>query len=570
MLSQVNIRNIAVIERAELSLEDGLNILTGETGAGKSILIDAVLLALGARADYGLIRSGCASAQVEALFRMIPSAAQEMLREQGLDEEDDTLLVSREITSSSRSTCRVNGHIVTLSQLRYITESLMDIYGQHDQLSLLSPSMHGKILDAFGGDANAAALAAVRDTAAAYQESRTKMDTLFGTDEQDRERTLDLLRYQIQEIEQAALRPGEEEELRARQKLLAESEKGKRILYGIGSALFDGEDGAPALERLQVSASELSRISDLSKDLESFYTELESVSLELEELQHVFPDLLSSFDYSEEEQEEIENRLTEIYALKRKYGQSYEEIRRYYDEICEKEHLLSTSQEQIRKLEEQMEKQYHAWEKAAEKLSAVRKADAVRLSKAIEKELADLGMSSARFHVQLDPVDLSGSRVSANGMERPVFLLSANRGEELRSLEKVASGGEMSRIMLALKVITSDLDGIDCMIFDEIDAGISGSVSLMVARKLAEISRKRQVICITHTAQIAAMADNHYRIRKEERGEHTYTIVDALSEEESLEEISRLLGGESMSALSLDHARDMLSWCRDYKKGIPS
>jgi len=568
VLASIHIRNIAVIERAELSLEDGLNILTGETGAGKSILIDAVLLVLGARADYGLIRTGCTSAQVEAVFSDLSSDTQAILCDMGCQEEDGSLVLSREITASSRSTCRVNGHIVPLSQLRRLTDTLMDIYGQHDQLSLLQQSMHARILDAYGGRECAQALETVRSAAAAYSQTRKHMEELFGTDEKDRERMLDLLRYQIQEIEQVNLQPGEEEELKARQKLLSESERGRRILYSVNENLFSGEEQTPALEQLQNAVTDLARISDLTEDLKDFYTRLDAVGFELEELYHDFSHLESIFDYSEEEQEEIENRLTDIYALKRKYGQTYEEIQSYYTEITEKEHLLSTSQEQLERLEKQRRKEFNAWLRAADVLSALRQENGRKLSEAIEKELSDLGMTSARFSVELESAPREEESVSSHGLERVQFLLSANRGEALRSLEKVASGGEMSRIMLALKVITADLDGIDCMIFDEIDAGISGTVSLMVARKLAEISRKRQVICITHTAQIAAMADNHYRIRKEEDGEHTFTRVDPLDDTERLQEVSRLLGGESMSSLSLDHARDMAKWCAEYKSAL--
>jgi len=568
VLAHVSIHNIAVIEKAELSLDNRLNILSGETGAGKSILIDAVLLVLGGRADYTLIRTGCSSAQVEAVFTDIPVECAVKLAEWGWAEEDGSLLITREITTSSRSVSRVNGHMVTLSQLRTLTAQLLDVYGQHDQLSLLNPAMHQKVLDAFGGEETAGALREVREAAEAFRAVRRQIQTLFGSGD-DRERTLDMLRYQIQEIEKAHLLPGEEEELRRRQKLLSEAERVQETVSHARAALFDGESGqSSALEQIQVASQELSRIAVLDPALRDLSARVETVGYELEDLREEVHSLRSLYEFDAGELEENEARLAELQRLKRKYGATVEAVIAYHAGIRAREEELSGGAERLERLERQAVSLRGEWFSAAEKLSQARHAAAANLSCAVERELADLGMVSARFRVQCEPLALGENEVSSLGLEGVQFLLSANAGEAPRPLEKVASGGEMSRIMLALKVITADLDGVDCMIFDEIDAGISGAVSLMVARKLAEISRKRQVVCITHTAQIAAMADSHSLIQKIEEGNHTFTRVLRLAKEDRIREISRLLGGETLSAHSLAHALDMADWCEAYKRNL--
>lgn len=568
MLAKLAISNIALIEAVELDFGPGLNVLTGETGAGKSIIIDSMNLALGARSDREIIKTGAAEARVEMLFDISGNEdVRQALREMEMDAGDGSLVISRQLNAGGRNVCRVNGALATVAQLRAITQMLIDIHGQHEHQSLLNESRHIDILDGFGG----AELLALRGEFAGiwsrYKSLLDSMRSLFGT-EQERARRADILRYQINEIKAANLAPGEDEELMKQLQVLQHAEEISRALLAAYDALYGGGGGASALDGAGAAGRELARIGQYGEEFSVLESRLEQAVLELEDISAEIRRRTESDDYDERALNEAENRLDTIRQLKRKYGGSIPAVTETLSAMERELDALENADERM----EQMVADSKALEAellaCGAKLTALRGETAARFRQQVEGQLGDLGMKHAKFLVEFAEREGAAEQTgSPKGFDRVRFLISPNPGETLKPLAKIASGGEMSRIMLALKNIAAKADSIPTLIFDEIDTGISGNMARVVAEKLANIALGHQVICVTHTAQIAAMGGCHFYIEKNTDGITTQTSVSALGESSRVDEIGRLVGGD-VSSLSREHAREMLEWSRRYRESL--
>jgi DNA repair protein RecN (Recombination protein N) len=571
MLLHLDIHNVALIDRVSIELGEGLNILTGETGAGKSIIIDSINSVLGGRVSKDLIRTGKDRALVEAVFQLDDGRLDYLLGSLGLDpEEDGTVLLSREVTSSGKSTCRINGKLVTVSMLREIGEKLIDIHGQHDNQSLLKTENHLELLDSFDGDKISKLKANYVELLNEYRAIRNKLRELSG-DMGERERRMDLLRFQIEEIKKSNLKPGEEEELKRQRKLLSNAEKIIGILSSTYDLLYGGRaEGFSVTDAISSTLSGLGTISDLDERYSRIYEKIETLTYQLEDVVEEIRNERDRVDFSPELLEETDERLDLIFRLKRKYGNSIEDINAYCKK-CEVElqELIDSTE-----ISEKLQSRLYTLEKelydAALKLNASRNNAAKVLESQIGKELAELEMKNAQFKVSIefnDEKDANGQRrYTTSGLDKVEFLFSANAGEPLKPLSKIASGGEMARVMLAIKTILADVDRIPTLIFDEIDSGISGKAANKVGEKLSYISGKHQVICVTHLTQIACMADNHFLIEKTSKEGNTYTMVKKITGTQRRDEIARLLGGISISPITIQHAEEMLNNAQKFKR----
>lgn len=565
MLLTLRIKNIAIIKELEISFDSGLIVLSGETGAGKSIIVDSLNFLLGSKTDKTLLKSGETEALVQGVF-YINSNIRQQLENFGVSAEDDTIIISRTLTAEGRSECRINGSLVTLSMLRSVTESMVDIHGQHEHQSLLRPKTHLKLLDAYIKDLDELK----SEVCELYHQYKKLIFELssFGISDAERERMLDLLKFQIDEITQANLKEGEEQQLLDERAKIINFE---RIMRGLSQSydLLSGSSGANSLVAEAVSA--LGSISSYDSAYQSLYDRLQSVQYELEDITVSLKDIAESLNYDEKTADKIENRLDQIKNLKKKYGSTFEEIEKFLINAQNEYKRLSSSAEIIEKLKNDIatvgEKLYNR----AVLLSQKRREGAQNFCSEVNNELKDLGMAGAKFEILFEEIP-SKERffdlITADGIDKAEFYLSANIGEPAKPLAKVASGGEMSRIMLALKMILSKHDDIDTMIFDEIDTGISGKIGQTIANKLACVSRSRQVITITHLAAICAMGDHNYLIYKQEEDGKTYTKVEKLDYDKTVKEIARLAGGHENSSLSIEHAKELKSWSDDYKKSI--
>ncbi|MGN0134953.1 MAG: DNA repair protein RecN [Anaerotignum sp.] len=556
MLEHLHIKNVALIKESEISFGEGLNILTGETGAGKSMVIDSLQFALGGRAGKDFLRHGEKQASVEALFAMQSEALQEKLEENGIEpEEDGSVLITRTLSEAGKSVCRVNGSTVTVSMLREIAEDLIDIYGQHEHQSLLNPSKHIRLLDRFCGAGFGDAMEEYKKSYHALKELEKQLQSLMG-DESQREQRMDILQFQKEELEAGALRLGEEEDLLEQKKRLSSMEKLMRLTRESLALLYDGENMMPsacdqlgdALAKLQEAAEYDNSLNAFADALADAYAAVEDTARELKreaEKQENDPDAL----------EEIEERLQLIYKLKRKYGGSVEAALAFYDKVVQELDFLSNSSEKVAELTLEKEKEQKKLFAAAEKLSALRRSTAQQVAEQIEASLKDMEMKDARFHIQIE----EKADWTADGKDKVEFLISANAGENLKPLAKIASGGEMSRVMLALKTVLVDADEIGTFIFDEIDTGVSGRTARKVGEKMRFLGSKRQILCITHLPQIAAMADHHFLIEKESSHGETTTQVTSLEGEGSVLEVARLMGGSDVTETTLAAARELIA-----------
>ena len=554
MLEHLHIRNAALIKESEISFGDGLNILTGETGAGKSMIIDSLQFALGGRAGKDFLRHGEKQAAVEALFSVQSQALVEKLTENGIaPEEDGTLLITRTLSETGKSVCRINGSTVTVGMLKDIAEDMIDIYGQHEHQSLLNPAKHIRLLDRFCGAGFGEAMEEYKNSWQRLKELEKQLAILIG-DESQREQRMDMLRFQKEEIEAAALREGEEEALLERKKRLSSMEKLMRLTGESVTLLYDGDDRAPsacdqlgdALAKLQEAAEYDAALSPLADALADGYAAVEDCARELKreaERQETDP----------EELERIEERLQLFYKLKRKYGGSIEAVLDFYEKAVQELDFLSNSSEKAAEFSAEKAAEEKRLSALAETLTARRKATAEQVEEQIEAALHDMEMKHARFHIQMDEKADWG----ADGKDKVEFLISANAGEPLKPLAKIASGGEMSRVMLALKTVLVDADEIGTFIFDEIDTGVSGRTARKVGEKMRFLGGKRQILCITHLPQIAAMADNHFLIEKESDAGETVTRVTALDEEGAVREVARLMNDVTETTLAA--ARELLA-----------
>ena len=559
MILQLHIKNIALIEDCTIAFGPKLNVLSGETGAGKSIIIDSLGFALGARADKGLIRHGASAASVEAVFDLSDSpVVRKKMGEMGYEEED-TLILYRSMTDA-RSEIRINGRMATLSMLKELGGALVDILGQHENQSLLSVSSHIELLDKYGEDAVSSLKSEVFDLYHHYKDIVNELDS-FGN-EQERARKIDLLKYQIDEIKAADLQVGEEE------KLLADRDKfrnAEKILTAVGTASSALEGGDSFSIQSTVSAALISLRQAISYDsaLNELYERLESLNVELKDIEEELNNYTDSFDFDAATADRVEHRVDLIRSMKRKYGASVEEILEAEQSFSAEYQELSEADDRIRDLSEQKEMLYDKLIKKSSALSEGRKRSAEKLKGEIESELAQLGMSGSIFEVNI----LSGeSFLSESGYDRVEFLISPNPGEPVRSLSKIISGGEMSRFMLAMKVITARIDGISTLVFDEVDAGISGRIGEVVAEKLALVSDSRQVIAITHLPQVAAMSDDHFLIEKNSMNGSTRTSLLHLDEVGVVGEIERLSAG--VGEYGVLHARELRSVALSKKTSI--
>lgn len=556
MLEHLHIKNVALIKESEITFGEGLNILTGETGAGKSMVIDSLQFALGGRAGKDFLRRGAKQASVEALFAVGSADLQEKLEENGIEpEEDGSVLITRTLNEVGKSVCRVNGATVTVSMLKEIAEDLIDIYGQHEHQSLLNPAKHIRLLDRFCGGDFGKTLAAYQSSFYALKELEKQLQALMG-DESQREQRIDILQFQKEELEAGELRPGEEEELLEQKKRLGSMEKLMRLTEESLLLLYDGEDRMPsACDQLGDALAKLEEAAEYDEQLRPYVDTLADAYASVEDAARELRREADRQENDPEALEEIEERLQLLYKLKRKYGGSVEAALAFYDKVVEELDFLSNSSEKMAELMLAKEREQKKLTQAAEVLSALRQATAVQVAAQIEAALRDMEMKDAKFHIQIE----EKAAWSADGKDKVEFLISANAGESLKPLAKIASGGEMSRVMLALKTVLVDADEIGTFIFDEIDTGVSGRTARKVGEKMRFLGGKRQILCITHLPQIAAMADRHFLIEKESRDGETTTQVTPLEGEGSALEVARLMGGSDVTEKTLAAARELIA-----------
>ena len=554
MLQKLVVTNIALMDALTINFHEGFSALTGETGAGKSILIEAVGFVLGERASRESIRTGEQKASAEGWFRIkedSPAAA--FLKERELYEGEETVLY-RELNQSGRNVCRINGTLVTAGEMKKLGELLVDMHGQHAHQSLLDADTHLGLLDAFAGDAEQLqSMRSQRETALAAREKRQKLQRAMG----ERTRRLGVIDYELKEINGAALTDGEEEALFQQRRKLQNFAQVQENLQGAYDALY-GESGA--LGSVSEASRCLNALKEYGAEYEASAQQTEGAYYALEDVSYTLRDALRELAYDPGALEEIEGRLFLIEELKRKYGVSIAEILRYRDGLEKEKQALLGGEETLAELEKQEKEAVDAFRREALALSAFRREAAQRLKTVIEKNLQDMGMAHASFTAGFTAVPCE--ELGENGVDTMEFLFSANRGEGEKPLVKVASGGEISRIMLAFKAALLEADAIDTLIFDEIDTGISGLIAHTVAKKMRQLSRSHQVLCVTHLAQIAAYADRQYFIHKETLGDKTVSRARELTEEERPAELARIMGSVHDEA-ALEHARGLLKTARE-------
>ena len=548
MLELLHIENIAIIEAADIEFAPGFNALTGETGAGKSIVIDSLSAVLGQRTSRELIRTGAEKAFVSAAFS---GMAPELTEELGIQAEaDGTLLLQREIQTDGKNVCRVNGRPVTVGQLRALGARLLNIHGQHDGQQLLDEEQHIVYLDSFGR------VESLINTYAEKYNHFTDIRRQIGAlqmDEAEKARRVDTLQYQIEELRRAKLTPGEEEELTARRGMLRNAEKFLDAVAGADYALNGDDSGGGALSALRQAQDALSGVRHLDDAFGQLYERLGEAYSEVYDIAATVEDKRGELDVSPGELDRVESRMDLLYRLKKKYGATVEDMLDYQAR-CEAELAqIEDAGDTLVRLEQALSKAEKEARQAAQALSDARKAAADRLTAQILTELQQLDMGKIRF-----AVDFAEKPLDSDGMDTVRFLMSANVGEELRPIHKIASGGELARIMLAMKNVLSEQDHVGTMVFDEVDTGVSGRAAQKVAEKMARISRRKQVLCVTHLPQLAAMADTHFSVEKGERGGRTYTEVRRLDREQRRRELARLTGGSHVSQTMLDGAEELL------------
>ena len=553
MLLDLKIENIAVIENSSLRFDKGLNVLTGETGAGKSIVIDSINAILGERTSKELIRSGTNNAKVVASFCNIGKDVIKCLDDLGVEKtEDNSLTISRSISLSGKNTCRVNGWPVTVGQLRELGANLINIHGQHDSQSLLDPEKHLSYLDSMAD--NNELLNEYKNAFHSLIKTKKELDSLYDTRDEKAAR-LDYLNYVIEEINDANIKIGEMESLKKEKVLLENSLKVQKLLEKSYSALC-AEGGIS--ESLSECASQLEKAAEYYDKACDPAKVIKSLSIELSDAASSVRELSEGFSYSPSRMSEIDDRLDVIYRLSMKYGKTEEDILETLKKSVDEKSSIEVSDEKISILEENLYKESDLVKELAGKLSTSRKNAAEIFEKQVSRELTFLDMPYVKF-----VVDLKKSPMTSKGAETVEFLISANPGQEPKSISKIASGGELSRIMLAIKNVLSDKDSVETLIFDEIDTGVSGSAAEKIALKLYQVSKGRQVICVTHLPRIAAQADCHLKIEKKVTDSGTFTDVIPLDFEGSAAEIARITAGNSVTALQLETAKEMLQKAKE-------
>ena len=559
VLTELHIENVAVIRRSDIAFGPGLNVLTGETGAGKSIVIDSLGAILGGRVSREIVRTGSAQASVTAVFT--PSEQSDAwLADNGIEPEDE-LIIRRRISADGRSACRVNGEPVSAAQLRALGALLVDVHGQNDGRRLMDEANHRRFLDGFGrcgGELSAFTAAYGKWKATAAEISSLEMDAA------EKERLTERLRAEIDELERAGLRDGEYDELEARRGLMRNSEKLTEYLDGAYEALYGGDDSAVSLcgsgEALAARAAEM--MPELSGAVEN----LRSAAALMDDAAETIRDLRDGLDFSPEEYDRLEERASQLRRLFKKYSRGEPELMTYLDECRSRLDSLEYSDDTVAKLRRRLASEEAEVKKAGAALTEVRRKAARELEERIEAELRDLSMPSARFKVDITPVSAE-TGFNSTGCDEVRFLMSANSGMELGRISRIASGGELSRIMLAMKSVLAESDSVDTMVFDEIDTGVSGIAAQRVGEKLAKLALGRQVLCVTHLPQIAAMADEHFRIVKSDTGSGTETAVEPLDRGGRVAEIARLTGGDVVTETTRKSAAELLDAAAAFKKG---
>lgn len=552
MLKTLCIENIAVIEKADIEFSKGFNVLTGETGAGKSIVVDSINAILGERTSKELVRAGSENAFVTAYFEDINSEVKQKLNEFDLPCEDDgTLMLSRKISAQGKSTCRINGSVCTVSMLKEVGNLLVNIHGQHDSQTLLNADYHYKFVDMYGS------LDGVLDE---YKQSFKQLLSVrkqlkaLTLDADERDRQIELLDYQIKELTDAEIRVGEWEELKKRKNLILNSQN---LLQSLNSALaaFNGSDDYSGISTLLSTAvKELGTVSDVDGDIKAVYDKAETLNDSVEVVKDALLDKINSIEFEPEELDRIEERLNLYYTFSNKYGETEQDMLYYLDEAVKKRAAFENSEEELEKLNVRYDEIFNQTVALAQKLTDLRKSTAEKLGNEICKQLEFLDMPKIKFTTSFEKGNLS-----ANGWDKIEFLIATNVGEMAKPLAKIASGGELSRIMLAIKSIIAQKDSIDTLIFDEIDTGVSGKASRKIGLKLKELGAFTQVICVTHSAQIASVADSHFLIEKNVENDRTYTNVTVLDYDGRKNELARIMGGINATESLLKSAEELLN-----------
>ena len=549
MISGISIEDFAIVKELEVDLKPGINIITGETGAGKSVIIEAISMALGSRADTAYIRTGCDKAIVTLLIDTDDCDLKDVLEELGIP-DDEQIVIRREISAQSKSVCRVNGMVVPLSALNSLCKKIADIHGQYDQQILLDADNHMSILDLYGGEKLKNALnecgeaySAFADYSSAYYKLKKQLE--------DSERQRDFLRFEYEEISKAALKIGEDDELEESIRIMENGEKLYEAFSEAHTQLFESDYSADSA--LGNALRSLETVKGISDEIDQIISRVSDAYYELSDMNSELRNMRDSISFSQNELDSQIERLDQIKKLKRKYGGTIEKVLEYAEKAENSLSDIENADENLKALEEKIKSSKAVFDEKAEFLSGIRKETAAELEKFVDKELSDLNFNNAQFKV-----DFAKTGSSALGTDKIEFLISTNIGESPKPLAKIASGGELSRIMLALKSIIGDLDNIPTMIFDEIDTGISGATAAVVGEKLSAIAKNHQVICITHLPQIASKGKSHYRIEKISDEISTHTTVVPLTKEERVEEIARLISGTVITDTARMQARELL------------
>ena len=558
MLELLHIENIAIIEAADIEFAPGFNALTGETGAGKSIVIDSLSAVLGQRTSRELIRTGADKAFVSAAFSGVAPGLSEELGIQ--PEADGTLLLQREIQTDGKNVCRVNGRPVTVSQLRALGARLLNIHGQHDGQQLLDEEQHIVYLDSFGKTEKLKETYTVKYKR--FTDIRRQIQSL-QMDEAEKARRVDTLKYQIEELRRAKLKPGEEEELTTRRGMLRNAEKFLDAVAGADYALNGDDSGGGALSALRQAQDALGAVRHLDDGFGQLYERLSEAYSEVYDIAATVEDKRGELDVSPGELDRVEGRMDQLYRLKKKYGATVEDMLDYLERCKTELAQIEDAGDTLERLEQELSRAEKETRQAAQALSDARRAAAERLTEQILTELQQLDMGKIRF-----AVDFAEKPLDGDGMDAVRFLMSANTGEALRPIHKIASGGELARIMLAMKNVLSEQDHVGTMVFDEVDTGVSGRAAQKVAEKMARISRSKQVLCVTHLPQLAAMADTHFSVEKGEKNGRTYTEVRRLEREQRRQELARLTGGSHVSQTMLDGAEELLEQAEAFKTAL--
>lgn len=556
MLSSLKIENVAVIEHSEIMFESGLNILTGETGAGKSIVIDAINAVLGERTSKDIIRSGADKAKVTAFFEAVSPDVLKKLDEFGIEcDEDDSLLITRVINSDGRSACRVNGSNVTVSMLKAIGRDLITICGQHDSQYLLNKDRHIDFIDDMADSGEL--LESYKEVYYEIKAVKKQLKKLLSA-EDEREQRIDYLKYQIDELTSANITVGEKDRLTKEKEILLNRDEALRCLDSVG-LLINGDGESRGIAENIFSLSEnLRKLSGFDDRFSTFAESFDELRYTLSECSSLASSSVDSYSGELGDIDSIEERLDELYRLSRKYGSTEEDMLKYLAEIIEEYNSLVSRDETIDSLQEKYNELADELFRRGCYLSDCRKKTAIDFEEKVSAELRYLDMPDAAFSVEFREAN-----ATENGMDEVEFLFSANAGQEMKPLIKIASGGELSRVMLAVRVVLSDSDSVGTMIFDEIDTGVSGRAAHKIAYKMHELSDCKQVLCVTHLAQIAAYADNHLYIEKNRTDGGTYTKVSSLSEDEKVKEIARIIGGDILTATTLDSARELIDYAHN-------